>query len=248
MLCRCRRGFWHASTADDTVRIRPAFIGFIETCRPSRDLGIRRPCARADDRGRARHRRQGGVAQRARGALPVAVTVAPAETDARRRPGAVRPGLSGGMADPTRRRCRASPSCISMAGSRRRRTTAGQRTSRAPGQNAVSDYPMDQRAALLWYHDHVMGVTRFTVYAGLAGLWIVRDGRERGLGFPKGALRAAAAAPGPKLRQGRAGTAHGRARAQDRPGNDGGIRALHDRQRQDLAAARGHARRRIACG
>jgi o-aminophenol oxidase len=27
----------------------------------------------------------------------------------------------------------------------------------APGQNAVSDYTMQHRAALLWYHDHVMG-------------------------------------------------------------------------------------------
>jgi o-aminophenol oxidase len=27
----------------------------------------------------------------------------------------------------------------------------------APGQHATSDYPMDQRTALLWYHDHVMG-------------------------------------------------------------------------------------------
>jgi spore coat protein A len=33
---------------------------------------------------------------------------------------------------------------------------------------------MDQRAALLWYHDHVMGITKLDVYAGLAGLWIVR--------------------------------------------------------------------------
>ena len=57
----------------------------------------------------------------------------------------------------------------------------------APGQDAVSDYSMDQRAALLWYHDHVMGVTRFTVYAGLAGLWIIRDERERDLGLPEGA-------------------------------------------------------------
>ena len=56
----------------------------------------------------------------------------------------------------------------------------------APGQHAVFRYPMDQRAALLWYHDHVMGVTKFDVYAGLAGLWIVRDERERELGLPEG--------------------------------------------------------------
>ena len=56
----------------------------------------------------------------------------------------------------------------------------------APGQLAVFDYPMDQRATLLWYHDHVMGVTRFDVYAGLAGLWIIRDQRERDLGLPEG--------------------------------------------------------------
>jgi spore coat protein A len=56
----------------------------------------------------------------------------------------------------------------------------------APGQQAVFHYPMDQRAALHWYHDHVMGVTRFDVYAGLAGLWIIRDQRERELGLPEG--------------------------------------------------------------
>jgi spore coat protein A len=31
-----------------------------------------------------------------------------------------------------------------------------------------------------------MGVTRFKIYAGLAGLWIVRDDRERELGLPEG--------------------------------------------------------------
>jgi len=56
----------------------------------------------------------------------------------------------------------------------------------APGQPAVFHYPMGQRAALLWYHDHVMGVTKLNVYAGLAGLWIVRDERERELGLPEG--------------------------------------------------------------
>src|SRR5690348_11221288 len=30
----------------------------------------------------------------------------------------------------------------------------------APGQDAVFHYPMGQRAALHWYHDHVMGVTK----------------------------------------------------------------------------------------
>ena len=56
----------------------------------------------------------------------------------------------------------------------------------APGQALLDAYPNDQRAAMLWYHDHVMGVTRFNVYAGLAGLWIVRDDRERELELPEG--------------------------------------------------------------
>jgi spore coat protein A len=55
----------------------------------------------------------------------------------------------------------------------------------APGQPVLDLYPNDQRATMLWYHDHVMGVTRFNVYAGLAGLWIVRDERERELELPE---------------------------------------------------------------
>jgi FtsP/CotA-like multicopper oxidase with cupredoxin domain len=56
----------------------------------------------------------------------------------------------------------------------------------APGQQTLDTYPNDQRAAMLWYHDHVMGVTRFSVYAGLAGLWMIRDDRERELALPEG--------------------------------------------------------------
>jgi spore coat protein A len=37
----------------------------------------------------------------------------------------------------------------------------------------------EQRAALLWYHDHAMGVTRLNVYAGLYGFWVIRDQVER---------------------------------------------------------------------
>src|SRR5216683_4189846 len=56
----------------------------------------------------------------------------------------------------------------------------------APGQQTLDTYPNDQRAALLWYHDHVMGITRYDLNAGLAGLWIIRDGRERELELPEG--------------------------------------------------------------
>lgn len=47
-------------------------------------------------------------------------------------------------------------------------------------------YPNDQQACLLWYHDHAMGITRLNVYAGLAGLYIVRDEVEEGLNLPAG--------------------------------------------------------------
>jgi FtsP/CotA-like multicopper oxidase with cupredoxin domain len=43
----------------------------------------------------------------------------------------------------------------------------------------------------LWYHDHALGVTRLNVYAGLAGLYIIRDEFDTGLennplGLPAG--------------------------------------------------------------
>lgn len=41
-------------------------------------------------------------------------------------------------------------------------------------------------APAFWYHDHAMGATRLNVYAGLAGMWLVRHPRERALGLPTG--------------------------------------------------------------
>ncbi len=35
--------------------------------------------------------------------------------------------------------------------------------------------PIQQDAAMLWYHDHAMGINRLNVYAGLFGAAIVRD-------------------------------------------------------------------------
>jgi spore coat protein A, manganese oxidase len=48
-------------------------------------------------------------------------------------------------------------------------------------------YPLDQRAATLWYHDHRMDFTGPSVWRGLAGFHLVRDGEEDALGLPSGA-------------------------------------------------------------
>lgn len=42
-------------------------------------------------------------------------------------------------------------------------------------QSKFSTYPNDQRATCLWYHDHGLNLTRYNVYAGLAGFWMIRD-------------------------------------------------------------------------
>ncbi|MFJ7511730.1 multicopper oxidase [Peribacillus simplex] len=47
-------------------------------------------------------------------------------------------------------------------------------------------YPNRERATTLWYHDHALGITRLNVYAGLAGLYLIRDEEEKALPLPKG--------------------------------------------------------------
>jgi len=51
---------------------------------------------------------------------------------------------------------------------------------------AVYNYKNDQEPAALWYHDHAMGSTRTNVYAGLAGLYNIRDDVEDALNLPNG--------------------------------------------------------------
>jgi bilirubin oxidase len=45
----------------------------------------------------------------------------------------------------------------------------------SPG-TGVFQYPNDQPATTLWYHDHTLGMTRVNVYAGPAGYWLIRGG------------------------------------------------------------------------
>lgn len=47
----------------------------------------------------------------------------------------------------------------------------------SPG-SAVFDYPNEQRATTLWYHDHTLGMTRANVYAGPAGFYLLRGGPD----------------------------------------------------------------------
>ena len=55
----------------------------------------------------------------------------------------------------------------------------------AEGHRAYT-YPLDQRAAMLWYHDHRMDFTGPAVWRGLAGLHFVRDDDEDALALPSG--------------------------------------------------------------
>ncbi|MGR6974247.1 multicopper oxidase family protein [Streptomyces cynarae] len=55
-----------------------------------------------------------------------------------------------------------------------------------PGAAQLSEYPNDQPATALFYHDHAMAVTRWNVMAGLQGMYVIRDDEEDSLGLPGG--------------------------------------------------------------
>jgi spore coat protein A len=55
-----------------------------------------------------------------------------------------------------------------------------------PGQSRVCTYPLQQDATALWYHDHAMGLTRLNSYAGLFGMFLIRDHVEDALHLPSG--------------------------------------------------------------
>lgn len=55
-----------------------------------------------------------------------------------------------------------------------------------PGKQRLCYYPNGQDATALWVHDHAMGLTRFNIFAGLMGWFLIRDNVERGLNLPSG--------------------------------------------------------------
>jgi spore coat protein A len=55
-----------------------------------------------------------------------------------------------------------------------------------PGKSVTYRYPNQQESATLWYHDHAMGINRLNIYAGLFGLFLIRDDYEAALNLPTG--------------------------------------------------------------
>jgi spore coat protein A len=55
-----------------------------------------------------------------------------------------------------------------------------------PGKSRTCHYPLQQDAATLWYHDHAMGINRLNSYAGLFGMFLLRDKVEDSLYLPSG--------------------------------------------------------------
>jgi len=60
-----------------------------------------------------------------------------------------------------------------------------------PGETDVYEYPNNQEAATVWYHDHALGITRLNVYSGMAGFYLIADsedtlGPDNAFGFPSG--------------------------------------------------------------
>jgi FtsP/CotA-like multicopper oxidase with cupredoxin domain len=83
------------------------------------------------------------------------------------------PGLSGGTPDPLVSALE-SWTVVHLHGGRTGPESDGWTENAILfGQWTWSQYLSDQRGTLLWYHDHAMHITRFNVYAGLAGLWII---------------------------------------------------------------------------
>ena len=85
---------------------------------------------------------------------------------------------------PTSRKCAPWRTCT--ARTCRPTATAIPRTGSCPASRQLYHYPNQQDAAMLWYHDHAMGINRLNIYAGLFGVDIRA---RRGRGRPQSAQR-----------------------------------------------------------
>ncbi|RPI88977.1 MAG: bilirubin oxidase, partial [Chloroflexi bacterium] len=66
---------------------------------------------------------------------------------------------------------------------------------------ATFQYPNNNRASTVWYHDHALGMTRLNVYAGPAGFYIIRGGKcgDGGIKDSRTGKRAVLPGPAPQV-------------------------------------------------
>ncbi|MGZ5316605.1 MAG: hypothetical protein ACXW0S_12010, partial [Solirubrobacterales bacterium] len=67
---------------------------------------------------------------------------------------------------------------------------------------ATFQYPNENRASTVWYHDHALGMTRLNVYAGPAGFYLVRGGPAGDKAVLDSRTGVTASLPGPAPREG----------------------------------------------
>ena len=67
---------------------------------------------------------------------------------------------------------------------------------------ATFQYPNENRASTIWYHDHALGMTRLNVYAGPAGFYIIRGGPHGDGAVIDTRFGTKAVLPGPAPREG----------------------------------------------
>ncbi|HET9243861.1 MAG TPA: multicopper oxidase [Gaiella sp.] len=66
---------------------------------------------------------------------------------------------------------------------------------------ATFQYPNENRASTIWYHDHALGMTRLNVYAGPAGFYIIRGGPSGDDAVRDNRTGGQASLPGPAPRE-----------------------------------------------
>jgi FtsP/CotA-like multicopper oxidase with cupredoxin domain len=67
--------------------------------------------------------------------------------------------------------------------------------------SATFQYPNENRASTIWYHDHALGMTRLNVYAGPAGFYLIRGGPAGDDSLVDSRTGAKASLPGPAPRE-----------------------------------------------
>ncbi len=79
------------------------------------------------------------------------------------------------------------PTAVHLHGGHTPAASDGYPTDRVrPGESREYVYPMRQRAATLWYHDHTMDLTSWQVYRGMFGMHVVTDDEDDALPLPRG--------------------------------------------------------------